>query len=252
MAIIAANKIAAYIEKHPEAKTDLLLWLKNQPYRNFKIAFDAESPYIKNSIANVDGSDYMVKLDINLAVDVQLITWVGTKAAHEELLEQQRRENYQEDIQRKIKVVSVKLSAKDGIFKRLTKADLIPPDDDKQLADAEPFDTLLAYKEALARAVTLIQSKHATEPYNELLQLLPRIKRHERFMLEFPKLTIPDIVKARLQLLNLPPDYLPSMARADFDPQAFLDGQIELPTQALARLYKSLALQFPVEDRRFM
>ncbi|PTR00844.1 hypothetical protein C8P68_10172 [Mucilaginibacter yixingensis] len=253
MTFIATNKIAAYLERNPAAKTELLVWLKSYPYFHFKMQPPViEKPYSINLMAQPGHSNYAIRYDINFAADVKLITWVGTKTEHDELRAREMQEQYPEGAQRKIKVVSVTLKAGAGQVRTIKKSEIIGPEPDGALAMAEPFANTIAYEDAVGKATLLLQSKPGTNEYNEFMQLLPRIKRYERFDLQFPKLSVADIVKRQMQVLDLMPDDLPSFAKADFDPQAFLAGQVDLPGKTLTLLYKHLGLGFPAKDKRFM
>ncbi|PTR00845.1 hypothetical protein C8P68_10173 [Mucilaginibacter yixingensis] len=252
--LVAINKIADYVQENPEAKSELLTWLKNHPYRRHQITSDPERPYDETGISPGIG-DFSIRYISNYAAGIELITWVGTPAEYEAMVLLQ----YPNSVKRvkviekviapppvmayKTKEISRPPVAKETIG-RTEQVDLIP--------DGEPFKTTAAYEQALTKAETLMRSKSGTPEYEELIQLLPSIKAYEKQKLSFPKITPAEIIRERMRIFKIEPHELPLITRFEFKADDFFAGQLELPTDVLAHLYKSLSLWFPVTDYSYM
>jgi hypothetical protein len=78
MNLIATDKIAAYVNEHPEARVPLLTWLKEHPHCKYPNTYSDQegnsTQGIGNGWAGVDRGEYQIKYRINISAKTLCIT----------------------------------------------------------------------------------------------------------------------------------------------------------------------------------
>jgi hypothetical protein len=197
MSLIATDKIAAYVNEHPEARVPLLRWLKEYPYSKQQNAFsDQEGHPIQgtgNGWAGVDRGEYRVKYRINFSAKTLCITWVGNEQEYQAEVDRELKELQilYPGLKETVKITEVVLKApKPGVRKNSLKARqniTVLPTPDPNL-NRQSLKTDTKYQQLLIRAITLFDAPPNTPEFNELLSLLPLIKNYEQYKLKFPLL----------------------------------------------------------------
>src|SRR6185437_1173147 len=99
--LIARNKIADYIQQHPEAQTVFLNWLRNFPYieaKSIARRIERSSPGEFSSASSpLNNGEYQIFYETNYALKTAYISWLGTQKELEDYMqaefEQQRVQN---------------------------------------------------------------------------------------------------------------------------------------------------------------
>ena len=95
--LITKNKLVEYIDLYPEAKTNILLWIKEFGRRLGEDMKTAPFEGISYVGAQLGASDYRVQFTINPWLKTAYITWLGTEAEliakHEKEIQELRAEN---------------------------------------------------------------------------------------------------------------------------------------------------------------
>ncbi len=202
--LIAKNKIADYIQQHPEAQTVFLNWLKNFPYmeaksisRQIERSSTGESSYASSPLSN---GEYQIEYRINYLLKTTYISWLGTRKELEDYMhaefEKERAKN-------------------PGLNFRVIKTTVVltppPPPMSSSIkhtgeimvnADGNPvninfieevnlhprphyvesdldYKTNEEYEQALNRAIDIFDALPDSPEFEELSSLLPLIKHYE-------------------------------------------------------------------------
>ncbi len=269
MSLIATNKIADYITKHPDARVPLLLWLKQQAYLS-RYMFNRSNPndYIGESYSTAD-PDYCITYLINNPAKAMLITRVESEKEQEERFDREfaeAKKNSSGTLRRITKIFTTtiqppepleidevnidnKTSAK-PVIKTVIHNPIEPALVSPDFTGITPLASVVEYKHALDRATEIFKAQPGEPEYDELISLLPQIVQYEFQQLKFPALKPFEAVKHRLALFKMLPEHLHSFIDST-TAQQFLAGEVELDDDVLQEIYQFLGLRFAPDDRRF-
>jgi len=264
MNLIAKNKIAEYIGKHPEARVDLLTWLEEYPYREGKEPLsgykdkDMVHAGCGSGSSSPGSGDYVIKYRINYDAKIHCITWVGTK---EQIVQEFKATREVNPALKEQIVIEQVFSAPppqnhDGIkewTKSKTQKTQIAVISGKGSLDEKINLKEAEYEKELARAIALLEARPNTPEFFELLDLLPLINSYEAYKLKFPPIYAFEIVTLRMNLFELTPLNLATMlGRSENELKLFLSGEVMLRDEILAELYKILSLHIPINNPHFI
>lgn len=255
MNLIGKNRIAQYLEQHPEAAVTLMTWIKEFPYVQERISRQLPEPAVgfSGGTAQPDLGEYCIKFVVNHSIHTTLITWIGTKA---ELMKQVYEENPQE-IRKTVEVIVAPpvpfaqrtVLSENQIPKPVVEINIAS---DYHLAGEQSFASLSEYEQALDRLLLLFKVQPVSAAFEELSALLPSIKKYEANQLNFPEVKIFELIKHRMGMFQLTPQNLAEVAGGEAQMNRFLSGETELPNENLSGIYKILAIKFPVSDRYYL
>ena len=262
MYLIAKNKIADYIQQHPEAETNFLVWLKEFRYRDGNRLKD-----IKESSGDLNitvesqfgNANYKIRYRANIFLKTAYIEWVGTVAEFGAYMQNERKN--MQALYPDIKVGHI-----------VTKVSLTPPDLDKikksrevkqaEIATAdqphEPevvseqaidflFKTTAEYEASLARAISIFDAGPSTPECLELATLVPRLIHYENKYIYFHKLDPLTVIKLKMKEWGMGTQYpldLIKLIGSKEDLDQYLSGEKALSKQALGVLYNYLKINF--------
>ncbi|MEO6524440.1 MAG: hypothetical protein ABIN91_22340 [Mucilaginibacter sp.] len=270
--LIAKNKIADYIEQHPETYTYLSTWLKGYKYREGRPKVNS-GPILGSLVGSsqLGTSNYLVKYKMNLWLGTAYIIFLGTReeerAYHEKEMEKYMANNPGEKLKtvtitHHVKSTSIKVSDKKVLITADKKAVLNTPpltetieltfdDATEEELNSEGFASKEEYEKALERAITIFDAKPETDEFNELVLLLPLIKSYEHHNIKLPKFNALNALNLRLKELNMIPEYL-SYTIGSVEKAELLFSGKKLPTDlVIAKVYKRLGFSFPVDRNDF-
>jgi|GEM_PF-2556316 len=279
MNLIATNKIASYIEQHPEARIPLLTWLKEFPYqqaRRDSLDHDGKPLHgCGEGGFGVGTGEYWVKHLVNYDAKTYWIKWVGNEAERKIETDHEFKQMLKKYPNAVTKTVSV------------TETVVVPPPTPEPYADPEmdsfTFTTITGgistvrekkrdpvgiyavpalpagegfqseeeYEQALSRASEIFAAEPGTPEFEELLVLLPLIREFENHKLKFPVLHNFEIVKDRLEMFKMKPTDLPAIDGGEERINLFLSGQLELSDEIVGQMFKVLFIRIPIGDKRF-
>ena len=262
---ITKNKIADYIEQHPEAQTAFLTWLKEYPYRQGKNMFkQIESQSIEGILTCCSGlgrGDYQIKYIFNPWLKTGYVTWLGTKEA---LVEYEQAKLEKMKIQYPdLKVTTVilevpgpgrKTNAVKGKPVNLTDVhlgkapEIFPSKIEGYIVSKLDFKTKTEYENALNRAIGIFDARPDTPEFDELALLLPLIRHYEAGNIELPRLAILDVIKLKMKELEMPASFLTNVIGSEEDVNLFLAGKNSLSNKTLQALCNKLYIRIPLND----
>jgi antitoxin component HigA of HigAB toxin-antitoxin module len=263
MHLIAKNKISNYIQQHPEAETNFLVWLKEFPYREGKSLFKhiKELPAQWNITGEIQfgNNHYKIRYRANLCLKTAYVEWVGTVAEFGVYMENELK-NLQilyPDLKVEHKTTHVVLTPPDfdELVKRRAFESLATTTDDEVYAtnviSDQPVDFLFKttkeYENALANVVRMFGAGPATAEFAELAVLVPRLTHYEDRHIQFRKLDPLDVIKLKMKEWDMGTQYPLDLIRligSKEDLDRFLSGEKPLSKQALDNLYKYLKINF--------
>lgn len=82
--LITKNKIVEYIGLYPQAKTNILLWVKEFGQRGARGIESYHLEGVTEVFAQLGASDFRIKYNYNPWVNTAYITWFGTSTEHAE------------------------------------------------------------------------------------------------------------------------------------------------------------------------
>jgi len=279
MNLIATNKIASYIQQHPEARVPLLTWLKEFPYQQARWnSLDHEGKPLSGcgmGWFGVGTGEYLGKCILNYDTKTQIITWVGNEA--ERKIEADREfkqmlKNYPNAVTRTVSVTeTIAVPPSPPVpytdpemdsFTFKTIAGGISTVNEKRrdpvaiyevppLPEGAGFQSEAEYGQALSRASEIFAAEPGTSEFEELLVLLPLIREFENHKLKFPVLHNFEIVKDKLKMYKMKPTDLPAIDGGEEQINLFLSGQLELSDEIVGQMFKVLFIRIPVGDKRF-
>jgi hypothetical protein len=262
MDLIATNRIADYIERYSDACIPLLTWLKEYQYYHGKqhMILDQEGsslPRTEIGVAFPGKGEYAIRYIVNYSAKVVFITWVGKK----QQLQQNDFGLEQNEIE--IEIVSPEVRAFDYSWKvqevKTTSTNSHPStgiaqqiDKDKEVPTMESLTSIDEYHQVISRLETIINTESDTPEFQELLKLLPLVKVFEEHKLKFPSLKPFEVVKHRMNVLEMDSSYLCLVIGDEDACRNFLSGYLILPSEYLDRVYQAVGLKFPASDQRFL
>ncbi|WP_316833793.1 hypothetical protein [Pedobacter nutrimenti] len=277
MNLIATNKIASYIEKHPEARIPLLAWLKEFPYQQGRRdSLDHEGKPLSgsgNGWFGIGTGAYSGKCILNYDTITEIITWVGNEAELKIETDREIKESLKKYPNAVTRTASTTVTVtapspapytdpemesftfttiEGGISTvREKKRDPVAIYAVPALSEGEGFQSEEEYEEALSRALEIFVAEPDTPEFEELLTLLPLIREFENHKLKFPVLHNFEIVKDRLEMYTMKPTDLPAIDGGEEQMNLFLSGQLELSDEIVAQMFKVLFIRIPIGDKRF-
>jgi antitoxin component HigA of HigAB toxin-antitoxin module len=279
MNLIATNKIAGYIEQHPEARVPLLTWLKEFPYQQARWnSLDHEGKLLSGCGAGwfgVGTGEYSGKCVLNFDTKTQIITWVGNEAERKIETDREIKESlkkYPNAVTRTVSVTETVVvpppppapytDPEMDSFTFTTIAGGISTVNEKRrdpvaiyevpaLPAGEGFQSEEEYEEGLSRASEIFAAEPGTFEFEELLVLLHLIREFENHKLKFPMLHNFEIVKDRLEMFKMKPTDLPAIDGGEEQINLFLSGQLELSDEIVGQMFKVLFIRIPIGDKRF-
>lgn len=275
MVLIGINKIANYINQHPEARVPLLTWLKEFPYlQTGWNSLDHEGkPYSGSGEGGfgVGTGTYWINYAINYDAETDRITWVGSeaerKAEMDKRVEEELRKYPNAVTSTVSKTFTLSPTAPDpdmemDSFTFTTIAGGTSTVSEKKrdpaviyaepaLAEGKGFQDIGEYEKALSRATVVFNAAPGTSEFDELTDLLPLIRDFESHKLKFPLLHNFEIIKDRLAMFDMKPTDLPAIDGGEEQINLFLNGKLELPDEIVDQIFKVLFIRIPVGDKRF-
>lgn len=260
MHLIAKNKIAEYIQLHPEAQTAFGIWFKQFPYRERKRVITNEQVLagaLSGGSANIGGG-YQVNYMLSHVLNTAHITWLGTeqeRAIYEDQRFLDRKaKNPDAQMAQKVKVVSVTVKPPplEAILSgQVTSRSVAHSDDDEPVlvndfADSDQdFKTEAEYEAALTRAISIFDARPGTPEFDELRELLPLIKNYEYKMIILPPLDPVAVINFEMKKRNMHTLYLKPMIGGDEEAiKQVLAGKKPLTDKMIEEIYHSFGIGF--------
>ena len=288
MYLITKNKIADYIEQHPEAQTAFLTWLKEYPYREGKKPSSQEENQFLDGMrtgwSSLGRGDYSIKYNFNPWLKIGYIVWLGSQKAYIEYeqAEFEKMKIQYPDLQRKTVTTTVQISPPDipgrkskmaegkvadqsksnetiqvavGIPVDLTDVHLgnipevFPSTIDDHIISELDLKTKPAYEKALNRAISIFDARPGTPEFDELSLLLPLIRHYEASNIELPPLAIWDVIKLKMEQIDMPSSYLVRTIGSQPEVDLFLAGKNTLSDKTLQAICDQLFIRIPLNDQ---
>lgn len=232
-----------------------MTWIKEFPYRQERYSHLSQEPSAGCSagVAYPDSGEYAIKFVTNHAVNATLITWVGSK---EEFID--RDSIAEHEVIKSVEViiappVALPRNGKVTINKGMTERRAsIHAESDYHLAGKQSFSSTAEYEHKLDRLSALFDAQPATSDFEELMNLIPSLKNYEANHLNFPVLTLADIVKLRMDLFQLSASNIAATAGSEAKMMSFLAGETQLPEESLEQISKFCAFAFPLSDTHYL
>jgi antitoxin component HigA of HigAB toxin-antitoxin module len=263
MYLIAQNKIAQYIQQHPEAQTAFLTWLKEHPHLEAEsIANMLERPPVQQRFTTINGigrGDYQVESHTSFPLKTTCIVWVGSKteleAREQARIAKIKAEKPGLTWEVKVKIVEVVLVPPPPMpFDNIASGKTVRQAITKPASVAGPlyvetdndFKTTAEYEDALARAIIIFEAEPGSPEFDELTKLIPLIAHYEQSKLDFPELKLLDVVKYKMDMLEIEPQSLSGFIGSAEEIDLFLAGKQPLSAEKLDRLCQFLWIKFSI------
>jgi antitoxin component HigA of HigAB toxin-antitoxin module len=266
--LIARNKIADYIQQHPEAQTVFLNWLKNFPYREAKSItrrIERSSPgEFTRASSPLNNGEYQIFYDTNYALKTAYISWLGTQKELEDYMqaefEQQQVKN--PGLEFRVKRTNVVLippppmtssikHAKKTMLNTDGNSSIININGEVTLHSSPPYlesdrdyRTKVEYEQALNKAIAIFEAQPDTPEFEELSSLLPLIKHYEDTKLILPQLDISDVIRLTIKNFDLLRPILEPILGRQEEVDLFIAGKQKLPEETLKLICNSLGIRY--------
>jgi HTH-type transcriptional regulator/antitoxin HigA len=259
MYLIAKNKIAEYIELHPEAQTAFLNWLREFSEREEELMASrleqAPNEVFWTAGAGIATGGYQVEYQSNYALKTSCILWVGSM---DEKLARERTKREEHKILHPNSwevEVSFTMSV-DEEDDEITENEIVFTEDDTEFEHvSQPsaetpyiesdldFKNEAEYATALNRAAEIFNAQPGAPEFDELALLIPLIVHYERSKLTLPEIDMLDVIKFMMKELEIKPQYLTPFIASEEEIRLFLAGEQPLGAKALRKLYKMLSIR---------
>lgn len=286
MYFITKNKIADYIQQHPEAQAAFLTWVKEYPYREGRNIFKQSQPLngMLSGCSGLGRGDYQISFRFNPWLKTAYITSLGTREAgvefHQAEFEKMKAEN--PDIERKVITSEVVIKVPDFPGRATTKAidpapvlpgeanetfevteaipvdltdvhlgkapEIFPPAIEGHIVSERDFKTKAEYESALNRAISIFDARPDTPEFDELALLLPLIRHYEASKIELPRLALLDAIKLKMKVLEMIPAYLTKAIGSEEEINLFLAGKNAPSDEVLQAICDQLYIRIPLND----
>jgi hypothetical protein len=218
-------------------------------------------------MAHPGKGDYSVRYRINIPAKAVYVTWVGSADdIKREIEEKEQRHPGSTHVKKTVRILNVpsrkelsqplpvnRTNEHNALFTIPANQQEVKDDDGlDHLYDEHSFKTDAQYLAGLERTGSIFEAMPGTPEFNELLTLLPLVKRHEDYRLKFPQLHPYEIVKHKMMILDMIPSYLTSVVNDKEELQQFLARRLVLSSDVLQTLYNFLHIRIPVNDMRFL
>ncbi|MDN5286241.1 MAG: hypothetical protein JWR38_2515 [Mucilaginibacter sp.] len=264
--LIAKNKIADYIEQHPEAQTTFLAWLKDFPYmegpsiaRRIKRSSPGE---LSPASSPLNNGEYQIEYHTNYWLKTTYITWLGSRDEREAFsraeFEKARAKN--PGLEFRTKVTTIKLvpppppsqMSSGSILISLDGNSTIVETNEETRAPAEQlyiesdqdFKTKAEYEKALNRAIAIFDARPETPEFDELNLLLPLIKHYEDSKLVLPQLDMADVIRHEIKSFDMLKPLLNPVIGNEDDVNLFLAGKKQLSEETLKAACGVIGIRF--------
>ncbi|SDE12294.1 hypothetical protein SAMN05216464_10436 [Mucilaginibacter pineti] len=257
MYLIAKNKIAEYIELHPEAQTAFLNWLREFPAReNESMARQLEhTPHemFWTGGAGLATGGYQVEYQGNYALKTTCILWAGSideKLAREQAKRDEYKilhpDSWEVEVSFEMSIEVPVPGHPDNIVEPeeiYPAGKLVETAETSYIESDLDFKTKAEYENALNRAVEIFNVLPGVPEFDELALLIPLIVHYEQSKLILPEIDMLNVVKYMMKELEIIPQYLTPFIATEEEIRLFLAGQQPLGDKALRKLYKMLSIR---------
>jgi mRNA-degrading endonuclease HigB of HigAB toxin-antitoxin module len=270
MYLIAKNKIADYIKKHPEAETAFLVWLEQFPYIEGKHllanAYQNGQTHT-NGDSEFGSSKYHVRYHVSYLLKTAYIEWVGTSDEFMKgYLKNVQAMNPGVKLEHKVKITHVELRPPDPIAiieqrkappvetVSVEEPPVSPSLTEEQIKSLYLFETHEEYEAGLARAIEIFFAQPASKERLELASLVPRLVHYERKYINLPDLdpiadsslkVLEHLIKLKNVERGMADQYTSDLIKlvgSKENLDQFLASEKPLPKQVLTDLYNYLGL----------
>jgi hypothetical protein len=266
--LIAKNKIADYIQQHPEAQTVFLNWLKNFPYMEAKSItrrIESSSPgKFTRASSPLNNGEYQIFYDTNYALKTAYISWLGTQKELEDYMqvdfEKRRAKNPGLEFRvKRTNVVLIPPPPMSSSIKHLNKT-ILNADSDSDITNINEelnvhsrplylesdvdYRTKIEYEQALNKTIAIFEAQPDTPEFEELSSLLPLVKHYEDTKLILPELDISDVIRLTIKNLDLLRPMLKPIIGRQEEVDLFLAGKQQLPEQMLKLICNNLGIRY--------
>lgn len=262
MELIGKTRLLDYIDQYPDAETALLTWLIEFDYVDVKRLDKQinERPVLDiihcESILN---NNFRLRYLVNPWFKTACITWFGT---NEEL----QAYNLAEIEKYKAANPGVTLVSKTFTFTataqspKSSSVPLIKPLHQTDVLTNPVVEAIIddnnislyaqnEYAIALERAIAIFKAKPETIEFNELATLLPSLRKYERAIVKFPKLSILDVIKVKMSSCRMEISWITkSLAESEEGVRLFLDGKKVLRPAKMKWLLKFLRMDYAIDN----
>jgi len=263
MYLITKNKIADYIEQHPEAQTAFLTWIKEFPYWESNNNENQPIVGILNGWFGLGRGDYWIEFKFNPWLKTGYMVWIGTEKArieYENAKIEKLRIKYPDLVTTSVTITtpaSTRRSKKESEDRIVHRTDvpqgkateIFPSPIEGYVASELDLKTQAEYENALNKAIALFDAQPGTPEFDELASLLPFIRHHEATNIELPQLALLDVIKLKMEMLEMNPSHLTFIIGSDEEVNLFLTGKNTLPNKTLKTVCKLLCIRIPLHDK---
>lgn len=266
MYFITKNKIAHYIEQHPEAQNTFLTWLKEYPYLQGKYGFkDPENrPYEYIVNGWFGPGDYSIKFKFNPWLNTGYFVYLGTKETvieYEHIKTEKLRIKHPNlysipvtftipaSIRSSKKEAEGKIVARKNVRLSGKGPEIFPSTVEDYVPNELDLKTKTEYENALSRAISIFEAKPGTPEFDELALLLPLIRHYEATNIKLPDVALLDIIKLKMEMLQMIPSHLTFIIGSDEEANLFLAGKNVLPNKTLKAVWNLLRIRIPLNDQ---
>jgi len=261
MNLIAKNRLITYIKNHPEARVELLTWLKEFPYREGIIWSDQPENFANHKIN--DGvswpgiGHYAIKYLLNQKAKTILITWVGSKEEFQEAHMKELnlyREKHQDlfDVPVKVEIQLRPPPPHHPIFEEPAKhisQTINAPFKESEPDDQQALLTATEYQDVMERIISIFNAEPDSKEFQELLNMLPSVTRYEAFKLPYPPVYAYEVAKQRMNILKLQAQDLVSITgHSEVEINRALMGDPTISQELMGKIFKVLHLPFSYTD----
>ena len=263
MYLTTKNKIADYIEQHPEAQTAFLTWLKEFPYWESNNNENQPIVGILNGWFGLGRGDYWIEFKFNPWLKTGYMVWIGTEKArieYENSKIEKLRIQHPDLVTTSVTFTTPasthrsKKGSKENHFD-LTDVgssyalEIFPSTVEGHVSSEQDLKTQTEYENTLNRAIVLFDAHPGTPEFDELASLLLLNTNYEASHIELPRLALLDVIKLKMEMLEMNPSHLTFIIGSDEEVNLFLTGKNTLPNKILKTVCKLLCIRIPLNDK---
>jgi antitoxin component HigA of HigAB toxin-antitoxin module len=251
MILIGTTKLLAYIEKFPDTRIPLMVFLKEF---NDRPNFVRKNHQIESDTSfYVDGLDCVITGKINYALQTAIISSLNTQQEIISLNTIQNEQSYGGVYNQQVtRTFSVAITAP----KPFSEVEA-PQTDETDSSNIYSVDNLIRennrdpkfnihseedYMLSLNKVNVLFKAKPQSPEFEELSMLIPRIIYYEQGIAK-PKLETFELVKHKMDLFSMTPGNLSHIVEED-KLNSFLEGKITIQQEELKPLFRMLAIKY--------
>ena len=251
MILIGTTKLLAYIEKFPDTRIPLMVFLQEF---NDRPNFVIKNHQIESDTSfYVDGLDCVITGKINYALQTTIISSLNTQQEIISLNTIQNEQSYGGVYNQQVtRTLSVAITAP----KPFSEVEA-PQTDETDSSNIYSVDNLIRennrdpkldfhseeeYMLGLNKVNILFEAKPQSPEFEELSMLIPRIIYYEQRFAK-PKLETFELVKHKMDLFSLTPGNFSHIVEED-KLNSFLEGKITIQQEELKPLFRMLAIKY--------